>query len=482
MKNASVFIFPSLEEGFGIPPVEAMAYGIPVAASRLQPMTEVLGKAALFFNPLSPEDISRAMLELIQNESLREKHVKLGKERVLMFKSEVFAQNMLEIFEDAGRKKTLCISSEFPPITGGISTHVHNLWKRLPAGEIIILTAGTKEKTPDTDKDLDVICKPYPLGGDIFSRAIRTIAVVWHTWRLNNVHNIKCNHCAQVLSAGLAGLIMKKMKGTRYVTYVYSADILEFGKNFITRKLLKKILKESRYIIANSNFTRKLIRTQHTDHKSRTRVSTPAVDTHVFDKKKGEGSLREKYGIPPGTKVILTVSRLAARKGHDNIIKALSKTLAECPDTVYVIVGEGESRAGLEELAKEHKLEKNVIFTGEVRPDELVHFYNMCDVFVMVPRYLEKTGDIEGFGIVFLEASACGKPVIGGNTGGVPEAILNGKTGILVPTDNVSQISAAMLLLLKNEAFARKLGENGLLRVAKDFNWDSRVRELKELM
>jgi phosphatidylinositol alpha-1,6-mannosyltransferase len=480
LKNAEMFVFPSLAEGFGIPPVEAMASGVPVASSNLAPMTEVLADAALYFDPNDPEDISRSILKLLQEKELREKCIKKGLERSSVFNPEDMSLKIMDVLENAGAEKTLCVSSEFPPVMGGIATHIYSLWGRIDKKEICVFTARPSGAGSRADETLDIIREFYPLGRDMLSRVTRVIMVSWHMFRQNNVRKIRRNHCAQVLSAGLGGLLVKKLKGTPYVVYTYSADILEFSRNFLTLWIMKKVFSESEHVIANSVFTKSLVTGHGLAPKDKITVSTPGVDTEIFDPARGDGGIREKYGIKGKRKMVLTVARLAARKGHENVLTALSDVVRSYPELTYVIVGEGPMRSALESLVKEKGLEKNVIFAGEMPLEKLVFFYNACDVFVMTPRYIKEEGDVEGFGIVFLEANACGKPVIAGKSGGVTEAVIDGETGFLVAPENTEEIRDAMLKLLGDEGLAKELGARGLKRVRAEFNWASRVEELKE--
>ncbi|MBD3425613.1 MAG: glycosyltransferase [Candidatus Omnitrophica bacterium] len=480
MQNADIFVFPSLEEGFGIPPVEAMASGVPVASSDLAPMTETLQEAAVYFDPLDPDDISKAMAGLARDESLRSRCIEKGLKRAGEFDPERMSRELLNVLEDAGKPKTLCVSSEFPPVKGGIATHVYNLWSRLPVKRVAILTSRPPGVDYDSQEGMDITRKTYPLGTDIVSRTVRALMVIWHVIRQNSIRNIKRNHCAQVLSAGVGALLVKMVKGTSYVVYMYSADILEFSRTFLTRWIMEKVLRQSEHVIANSIFTRSLLVSHRLVPPDAITVSTPAVDTDMFNPAKGDNGVKEKYGIPQGKKVLLTISRLAERKGHENVIRAFSKIRKDFPDTVYVIVGDGPTRPILEELIQREQLEGHVILTGEIPLDKLVFFDNACDIFIMTPRYIKEKGDVEGFGIVFLEANACGKPVIAGKSGGVVEAVADGETGILVDPEDTEQIKRAIITLLEDEEKARALGERGLRRVKEDFNWSTRVKELEK--
>ena len=481
MDKAVAFVFPSLCEGFGLPPLEAMACSVPVAASEIKPLTEVLGEAAVYFDPIDPASISKALSKLLQEDNLRRGCIEKGLERVKLFTPETMSKKLLSIIEDVGEEKTLLVSSEFPPIKGGISTTVFNLWGRLPREKTVVLTAkaaGGEEDLPD--EDFDIVRETYPSGRSLPARIIRTILVIWHVWRQNCLRRIKCNHCAQLISSGLAGLIVRKLKGTPYVVYVYSADILEFDKNPVTRWLMRRVLEECERVVTCSRFSADVAIRYGSVSEEKILVNTPGVDTDVFNPDRGTGDIRTKYRIPNGHKILLTVSRLDARKGHDMVIQEMPSILSEYPGLSYVIVGAGENKSKLEELVKEKGLTQNVIFIDECPLEELVHFYNACDIFIMVPRYIEETGNVEGFGTVYLEANACGKPVIAGKSGGVSEAVIDGETGILVDPEDISQVKKAILSLLKDEEYAKKLGEKGMKRVKEEFNWDSRAKELKK--
>ena len=482
LKNASVFVFPSLAEGFGIPPVEAMAAGVPVASSNLAPMTEVLAEAALFFDPRDVKDISLAILRLLTERGLKYEYIMRGEKRIKLLSDRKMSREIWRALEEAGEEKTLCISSEFPPTIGGIATQVFNLWKNFPKKEVIILTARVKGDSGYFDGGLDVVRRKYPTGSSMCARVIRSFLVVWYAWQISRLRNIRSVHCAQVLSSGLAGLFLKKIRHLPYVVYVYSADVLEFGKCAITRKLMEKILAESGHIIANSNFTKGLITDRALAPEEKITVLTPAVDIEKFTPERGDYDIRQKHGIPRGVKMLLTVSRLAPRKGHESVIKAFAGVLEKHASVVYVIVGDGPEKEKLVTLVKELGLSKNVIFLAGMPGERLALLYNTSDIFIMAPRYIEEAGDVEGFGIVFLEASACGKAVIAGRSGGVAEAVVDGQTGILVDPEDVTEIRDTILRLLEDEKYAEKLGSNGFTRVRQEFRWKSRSEELKKYM
>jgi len=176
---------------------------------------------------------------------------------------------------------------------------------------------------------------------------------------------------------------------------------------------------------------------------------------------------------------LLTVARLVPRKGHKAVLEAIRKLLPEIPNLVYLIAGTGPEEEKLRQLTAEWNLHDAVRFSGFVKDEDLPAYYNACDVYVM-PNSEEK-GDVEGFGMVFLEANACGKAVVGGRSGGAAEAVIEGKTGRLVDPHNPQELADVLDVLLKNEAVRANMGEQGMLRARSEFNWAARARMLDEV-
>ncbi len=168
--------------------------------------------------------------------------------------------------------------------------------------------------------------------------------------------------------------------------------------------------------------------------------------------------------------LLLTVGRLVPRKGIDTVLRALSSVVEARPDVAYVVAGTGPDRARLEHLTAELGLREHVYFRGRVSHDALPDYYSAANVFVMPAR--EDPPDVEGFGLVFLEANACGTPVIGARVGGVPDAIQHEDTGLLVPPDDPAATAQALTRLLTTPDLAQRLGEQGLERVRTTANWD----------
>jgi phosphatidylinositol alpha-1,6-mannosyltransferase len=168
----------------------------------------------------------------------------------------------------------------------------------------------------------------------------------------------------------------------------------------------------------------------------------------------------------------LTVGRIVPRKGFDAVIRALPKIIESVPDVHYLIVGTGHFRPTLESLIAELRLEDRVTFTGQVSDEDLADYYRLCDLFIMPNREMPD-GDTEGFGLVFLEANACGKPVIGGLAGGAVEAVRSEQNGLLVDGWSVNEVGEAVVRLLTDSDLHARIAERGL-EIAKDSS--SRVK------
>ncbi len=191
--------------------------------------------------------------------------------------------------------------------------------------------------------------------------------------------------------------------------------------------------------------------------------------------------LVDKYRLK-GRRCILTVARLDDYKGIDKVLNALPRVLKKFPETFYLVVGDGPDKKRLKGLVATLGLIDRVRFAGRVPREEVIGLLNICEIFIMATRPIIHRGEVEGFGIVFVEAGALGKPVIGGISGGTVEAIKDGVTGLLVDPESTEDISNALLKLLKDTDFARQLGENGRKRVEGELNWSILGARAKEII
>jgi phosphatidylinositol alpha-1,6-mannosyltransferase len=225
----------------------------------------------------------------------------------------------------------------------------------------------------------------------------------------------------------------------------------------------KNLINDADFVFAVSNFTKNLLLKQGI--KREIIVVYPPLSTNYIKPIK---DAKEKLSLG-NKKIILSVGRLIKRKGQDRVIKVMPSLITEFPDLKYLIVGDGKEKERLNGLIQKNSLSKNVEILDKVEDKELPLFYSACDLFILPCKFI-RPNDIEGFGIVFIEAGLYGKPVIGGNTGGVNEAIVDSKTGFLIDPNSEKQIMDKIKLLLKDASLRKLLGLNGEIRAKNLFN------------
>ncbi|RMH64302.1 MAG: glycosyltransferase family 1 protein [Calditrichaeota bacterium] len=267
----------------------------------------------------------------------------------------------------------------------------------------------------------------------------------------------------------------------RLVTVIHGLEVTR-RMNGLKRRWLRRTLLNSHRVIAVSRFTRQAAVIGYRLPDGLCRVLPNGVDTERFRPGMDVRALRERYGLDEDNKVILTLARVIRRKGHDYVIRALPPLVKKYPGLRYIICGPGDE-AFIKELKRiiaERHLQNHVLFTGYVASAELPLFYNLADVYIMPSREIE--GDTEGFGITYLEANACEKPVIGGASGGVSDAIHDGETGFLVPPTDVNAIREKLDLLLSDANLAAQMGRNGREKIIREYTWRALAGKLLTMM
>jgi len=380
--------------------------------------------------------------------------------------------------------KILFLTDDFPPVSGGISTYSYEITKNLAdSGEDIIVLAPRYKGYQIFDKNekqkLKIIRKSLPFKFK-HSYYIKTIIQFFYLIYYVRKFNIKLIHCATWIPCGVAALLLYKIWRKPYIITTYALELLEPQQSRYRTGVMKLVLNNAYRVIAISNYTRNILLDLGIS-KQKIELIPLGVNIKRFEQKKDTSDIIKKYGIQ-NKKIILTVSTLIyPYKGHDRVIKALSKVVVKIPDATYLIVGGGPLKENLEDLVNKLKLENHVIFVGQVEHKDIVKYYNLCDVFIM-PSSEDKTkGYVEGFGLVYLEANACGKPAIGGNCGGTKDAIVDGVTGLLVDPLNIDEIADAIIKILTDKNYAKTLGEKGRERVKREFSWEKIAEKTRNL-
>ena len=360
--------------------------------------------------------------------------------------------------------KVLLLTWDFPPGKGGIQIWMHELARRLPDAEVRVLApTAPGDRAFDAADGLHVrrlSAARWGRGAWLAELTARTLATCL-TWRPDLIV------CGHVITAP-AALSARVLTNTPYVVFTHAYEI----RRRRMKQLYGYLLRRARLVISNSAFTRGAVGELGVP-TDRIRVLHPGVDAERFSPSRNGDEHR---------RMILSVSRLADMyKGHDMTIRALPLIKSKVPAARYVIAGGGPLREYLGRVAQSVGVQQDVEFLGEVSDDQLLDLYRSADVLAVLSRESASLGGAEGFGIVCLEAAACGVPVVAGRSGGLPDAVQDGVTGILVDPQDLGAAAEAIVSLLADPARARRMGAAGRSAVLDHFTWDHMAREARRL-
>lgn len=370
----------------------------------------------------------------------------------------------------------------FPQIGGSIQLFDALYGRAMPPGDYVHVIAGgppgassydVEYPRPVTRFDSSKYEWMRPESGAEYARMLA------HTLRVCRAQRIEVLHCGRVIPEGLVGMAASRVLGVPYTVWVHGEDVSIYMKYPVKRRLMPRIMGRARAVFANSSFTQGKAALAGAPPE-RLHVVNPAVDAAAFAGPFDTRELVERFGLA-GRSVMLTVGRLTRRKGHDMVLRALARLRAQgaLGDVTWLILSDGELDEELRALCRGLGLDDVARFVGPVPARELPRYYAAADLFVMPNRTLDDA-DVEGFGMVFLEASASGVAVIGGLSGGVPDAVADGRTGLLVDGASIEAIADAIRALLGDPALRARMGAEGRAW-ARTFSWEhaaARVRAI----
>ena len=378
-------------------------------------------------------------------------------------------------------KKTLLLTENFPPKEGGSGRWFWELYSRLPNDKVLIVANDTPEgREFDKTHELDIV--RIELESTEWGLAsTKGLGFYWETIRkvlkLIKEHDIEEVHCGRVIPEGVIARALKLLAGARYNCFVHGEDVETAATSREHSLLVKNVCKNASMLICNSENTANIVRKLGFDSGSKCEVLHPGVDTSRFEVAAPDTSFRQQMGWS-GKRVLLTVGRLQRRKGQDFLIKSMPALLNEFPDLFYAVVGRGECYDELISLVDQHKLHDNVCVYPDMDDEALIKCYQQCDIFILPNRTIDN--DIEGFGMVLVEAQVCGKPVIAGDSGGTRETMNIGKTGHIIDCSSTENLLNGLSPILRNREIVD--GEVDIADYAKNrFNWDQHVAKAKRL-
>lgn len=378
--------------------------------------------------------------------------------------------------------KILLLTEVFPPQHGGSGRWFWEIYSRFPTA-VVQVAAGQYPDAEGFDEQHHLEISRLPLtlstwgvaswvGFKGYWNSVRKVLKIVRRDRITMLHT------GRSLPEGVMAMTVKMLTGVPYVCYVHGEDINTAWSSRELVMLTRQALHRANFCIANSHNTARLLREDWDVPETNIQIIHPGVDTQRFLPAARSEEARQalKWGDRP---VILTVGRLQQRKGHDILLQSLPAIKATFPNVLYSIIGDGQERSRLQKLVEELKLQDNVEFRGETTDSELVSCYQQCDLFALPNR--EVDGDIEGFGMVLLEAQACGTPVLAGDSGGTAETMCVGETGVVVDCTTTEKLSAAILELLSDDERRARMGAAARNWVVERFDWSALAREAARL-
>ncbi len=363
--------------------------------------------------------------------------------------------------------RALLVSELYPPDVGGSAVLFREIYSRVPV-PITVLT--TQRDHPPHPGPEELVRRPISTRrwGFVDPRALAHHFRVAREIRHLTPTREGVVHCGRALPEGVAAYLNRRMFGAPYACWTHGEDLASASSSRELSLLIRRVYAAAAIAFANSRNTAAMLKSMGL---SDDRIVTvyPGVDATRFSPDTpGHLEIRRRFISQSGT-LLLSVGRLQRRKGHDFAIQAMARLARKYDDLHYVIVGDGEERLRLEQLAQTCGVAGRVHFVGEVSATELPNYFSASDIFLLPNRI--DNGDIEGFGIVFLEAASSGKPTVGGNSGGVPEAVTDGTTGLLVSGTDVDELVAVIGRLIDDTVLRVRLGRAGRQRVIQDFTW-----------
>ena len=372
--------------------------------------------------------------------------------------------------------KVLIVTNDFPPRAGGIQSFIHALALRLPAGGVVVY-APAWEGAAEFDQR-----QPFPV-----LRHPTSLMLPVPTVRNRAIRALTEHGCDTVLFGAAAplGLLAPALRkaGARRIVAVTHGHEAGWAALPGARTLLRRIGDSVDVVTYLGEYFRvRLAQALSPAAAARMARLAPGVDTTAFRPGAGGAAIRAQLGLADRP-VVVCVSRLVNRKGQDTLLRAWPAVRAAAgSDPALLLVGSGPADGRLRRLASQLGVADSVLFAGQVPWAQLPAYYDAGDVFAMPCRTRRRGLDVEGLGIVYLEASATGLPVIAGDSGGAPDAVLAGETGYVVPGRSAAAVADRISRLLADPAGARAMGEKGLAWVDREWRWDLVAQRLQQIL
>lgn len=376
------------------------------------------------------------------------------------------------------KDKTLLLSEIFPPTHGGSGRWFWELYSRLEQEQHIIVAGKC-----DSDQAFDLTHDLQVIREDLSSpswgiKSLTGIKFYWRVFRavkkLIAKHGINALHCGRCLPEGVIGYLLKKFKSIPYICYIHGEDVEAASTSRELRWIVTKVLNNASALICNSQNTADLLINHWNIPVDQIEILNPGCDTNKFIPAPADEAVKKSLNWAD-RKVVLTVGRLQERKGQDVLITAIAEIKKSLPEVLYAIIGGGEEKQKLMALVDSLNLENNVMFMEEVSDEQMIQAYQQCDLFILPNRTVGQ--DIEGFGMVLVEAQACAKAVIAGNSGGTAETMRVGETGFILDCTTPNELITKVTELLQSPNELNNMGKLARQHTVAELDWATHAQK-----
>jgi phosphatidyl-myo-inositol dimannoside synthase len=372
--------------------------------------------------------------------------------------------------------KVILLAENWPPRVGGIESYLTNLARHLPVGSVdVVLPRGASSQLTGAAGMASAHRRFFwPL-----LRPAWLPLFIW-LWRRCRQVPYAAMLCGKALFEGQVGYYLKKYLGLPYIVFTYAMEVETWQAQRKTRRALSRVLGAADKVVYINEVTGRMLRLAGVPATKLVKLPPGVGKQYLAAVSEARlAQVRHRYGLPP--RYLLCVARLIERKGVDVLLEAFSSLdQTRFEDVQLIIAGDGPESARLAALTAKLWMVNSVQLLGYVPGEDLPALFAGAEIFVLTPRQLG--GDYEGFGIAYLEAAASGVPAIGTATGGVPEAVLHERTGLIVPPDDAAAVTAALTRLLSDNSLRQQLGQAARERVRREFSWKQRGQQLTEII
>ena len=370
----------------------------------------------------------------------------------------------------------LVVTNDFPPRRGGIQTFVYELVRRLPADQVVVF-ASTWRGCDEFDAEQPFRVVRHPVRVLLPTPRVRARAQLLMTEV--GATSVLFGAAAPL---GLLGPALRA-RGADHLVALTHGHEAGWAQLPGARRVLRRIGDGVDTVTYLGEYTRRRISDVLSPQAAhRMARLTPGVDARVFHPSSDHGkALRARHGLG-ARPVVVCVSRLMPRKGQDTLLEAWPSVREQVPGAALLLVGGGPYRGRLTASVDRLGLADDVVLTGSVEASDLPGYFAAGDVFAMPCRTRNGGLDVEGLGIVYLEASASGLPVVAGDSGGAPDAVVPGRTGYVVPGGDAAALARRLVALLSDHDLASRLGAAGREWVLEEWQWESQASRLAGLL